>query len=106
MDPLFNATFLPFRSATLLIAESLGTRMASLVGDGGSLPTYTSAAPAACANTGGASPTVPKSMEPTFKPSSSCGPAGNSVHFTVMPCAARRLSRSPSARTMVRVPYF
>ena len=103
---MFRATFLPFRSATPRSGESLGTRMASLAGAAGSLPTYTSAAPAAWAKIGGASPTVPKSIEPTFRPSSNCGPAGNSVHFTVTPCSARRLSSVPNALTMVSVPYF
>ncbi|MNU09103.1 hypothetical protein D3C72_2554830 [compost metagenome] len=63
-------------------------------------------APAAWAKIGGASPTVPKSMLPTFKPSSSTGPAGNSVHFTPTPCSARRFSSVPRPFNKVRVPYF
>jgi len=37
-------------------------------------------------------------MEPTFKPSSSCGPAGNSTHFTLTFCAASFFSSVPWAR--------
>ena len=62
--------------------------------------------PAAWAKMGGASPVNPTSMEPTFRPSSSCGPAGNSSHCTLMPCAARRLSSDPRALSTTKLPYF
>jgi len=52
--------------------------------------------PAACANTGGVSPVKPKSRLPTASASRICGPAGNSIHFTLTPgnaASSRRRSR-------------
>lgn len=70
-----KAIFFPFRSAIVRIGESFRTKIPSASGVGNSYAVYTRGAPAAKAKTGGTSPTCPKSIEPRFKPSRSCGPA-------------------------------
>src|SRR4051812_16750291 len=55
---------------------------------------------------GGASPTSPKSMEPTFSASSCTGPAVNSVHFTVTPSGARRFSSVPRPLRTLSGPFW
>src|ERR1700756_1526286 len=52
---------------------------------------------------GGTSPTYPKSMEPRFKPSKSCGPAVNSSHFTSTFNGASFFSKVPCALSRTNV---
>ena len=71
------------------------------------LSTVANASPEkAWAKIGGVSPTVPASTAPALSPSRSCGPAGNSSHCTVTPCAASRLSSDPRAFRTTKLPYF
>src|SRR5450830_271375 len=98
--------FLPFKSATDFKVDVLGTIIASPPGAAGSLATYTKSAPADCAKIGGASPVVPKSILPTLRPSSNCGPAVNSVHFTSTPNGTNRFSKAPVPLRIVNGPYF
>ena len=97
---------MPLRSATERMGESLGTTTASSAGRGTVAPTYTRGAPAAWAKMGGASPTSPKSIEPTFSASNCTGPAVNSVQVTFTPSGARRFSSVPRPFKMDSQPFW
>ena len=79
--PSATATFLPFRSATLVIGESLGTTIVSPLAPIVAPETTSILLLAAAANSGGVLPTPPMSMAPAFSASSSGGPEVNDFHL-------------------------
>ncbi len=109
LEARFSATVWPLSCATVWIGLFAGTMIASPNGATGSWPTYTTPFGedeplAAWANTGGASPVMPKSIAPACIACSICGPAANSLQLTRSALPARAASSIPVCLRMIRVP--
>ena len=81
--PWGKATFFPFRSATVWMGESLGTRIETCdcsVLRPAETPTILIRAPADWAKIGGASPVKPRSTAPALIASSIGGPPAKELH--------------------------